>query len=70
VAKDYDYKDPANGEGRRRGVMAQDLERSEVGKVFVREGPDGLKRVDTGGLTLALVAEVARMRRDQAKRKN
>lgn len=64
VAKDYDYKDPAHGPGRRRGVMAQDLEKSDVGKAFVIEGGDGLKRVDTGGLTLALVAEVARMRRE------
>lgn len=64
VAKDYDYKDPADGPGRRRGVMAQDLEKSDVGKAFVIDGADGIKRVDTGGLTLALVAEVARMRRE------
>ncbi len=46
-AKTFDYRDPADGD-RRTGVMAQDMERTPIGRAFVSEGPDGYKRVDYG----------------------
>lgn len=44
------------------GPMAQDLERGPFGKALVRKGPDGLRRVDTGRLTLVNHAALASMR--------
>lgn len=54
----YDYKDPAkDGDGRRIGVMAQDLERGPLGSQLVRTGPDGKKVIDgPRGLSLALAS--------------
>ena len=65
----YRYRDPAEGAGERHGPMAQELERSAIGRSLVHTGPDGVKRVDTEGLTLALAGAVARMRRQMAGRK-
>jgi len=62
----YDYKDPQRHEdGRHLGVMAQDLERSQVGSRFVDEAPDGTKMVDaspekTWPVTLASLADMNR----------
>jgi len=43
----YDYIDQAkHGEGRHTGVMAQDLEKSSVGRGLVGTGPDNMKTVD------------------------
>lgn len=44
-AKNYDYKNPAHGEGRRTGIIAQDLEKSSLGKRFVENTDEG-KMVD------------------------
>jgi hypothetical protein len=44
------------------GPMAQDLERSPFGKSLVQRGPDGLRRVDTGRLTLVNHAALSSMR--------
>ena len=44
-AYDYDYKNPEDGEGRQTSVMAQDLEKSEIGKKAIIDTPEG-KRVD------------------------
>ncbi len=55
-ARSYDYKDQAHGAGRQYGLIAQDLERSEMGKAMVQEGPDGLKRVDVGRAALGSLA--------------
>jgi hypothetical protein len=53
----YDYKNPKDGQGRRIGVMAQDLERGPLGKEVVRTGPDGQKVIDgPRGLSLALAS--------------
>jgi hypothetical protein len=60
AAKRYQYKE-GTGEppGMHTGVMAQDMERSPVGREFVREGPDGMKWVDTGRMPLMLLAALA-----------
>jgi len=55
---DYRYKHPdAAGEapGRFVSPMAQELERSELGKRLVHDAPDGTKMVDTGPHTVALM---------------
>lgn len=58
-AHSYEYKDPKNGRGRRISVMAQELEKSELGKEFVFE-TEGRKRVDYGkGLGTMLAAQAA-----------
>ncbi len=52
----YKYKDQSLGSGPQYGVMAQDLERSSVGKTLVSETPIG-KVVDTRrGFTAVLAA--------------
>lgn len=62
-AKSYEYKNPeARGAapGERFGVMAQDLEKSKMGKSLVRETPQG-KMVDTVQGFGALLAAQAEM---------
>lgn len=54
----YDYRDPSQPgarEGRQHGVMAQDLEKSEIGRTLVRMGDDGYRRVDYSPATLGPV---------------
>lgn len=56
----YEYKDPAHGEGKQMGVMAQDLEQTEPGKHLVKDTPDG-KIVDysqAGGTIFASLADL------------
>lgn len=58
-AHDYKYKDEKHGKGRRVSVMAQELEKSDLGKKFVFETADG-KAVDYGkGLGTMLAAQAA-----------
>src|SRR5690606_39757811 len=62
----YRYEDPdapGAAPGLHAGPMAQDLERTPLGRSMVREGPDGTKMVDLGraGLT-ALAASSAQQR--------
>lgn len=45
--KEYDYKDKANGKGKHVSPMAQDLEKSAIGKSMVMDTPQG-KVVDYG----------------------
>lgn len=65
VAMEYDYKNPnmaGAAHGRRYGIMAQDLEKSEVGKSLVLNTPEG-KKVDTAqgfGAVLAAQSELNR----------
>lgn len=57
-AEQYHYKDPKHGEGVHVSPMAQDLEKTELGKSLVEETPEG-KRVNygkAGGLFLATAA--------------
>ena len=44
---DYDYKNPKHGIGKHTSVMAQDLEKSEIGRKAVIETPEG-KMVNYG----------------------
>lgn len=60
----YEYKDAKHGTGEKMGVMAQDLEKSEIGKTMVDTAPDGTKMVDTNKAIGALLAANA----DMAKR--
>ena len=56
----YDYKDEKFGKGEHIGILAQDLEKSELGKSMVMDTPEG-KMVDFGkgfGAVLAAVAEI------------
>lgn len=52
-------EDPSTEQG---GPMADDLEKSPFGKSIVQRGPDGLRRVDTGRLTLVNHAALSSMR--------
>lgn len=59
-AHDYKYKNEKHGKGRRVSVMAQELEKSDLGKKFVFETNDG-KAVDYGkgfGTMLAATASL------------
>lgn len=64
-AREYEYKDaslPGTAEGRRVGIMAQDLEKSTLGKTLVKQTENG-KMVDTVqgfGAVLAAQAELNR----------
>lgn len=61
---EYAYKDPSiagAAPGRHVSVMAQDLERTGIGKSAVVEGDDGVKRVDYGrlaGVQLAAIVDL------------
>lgn len=62
-AKKYEYKDtskPGTAPGERFGVIAQDLEKSEMGKSLVKDTPQG-KMVDTAQGFGALLAAQAEM---------
>lgn len=56
----YKYKDPSldgAAPGTHFGPMAQEIEKGgPVGKSLVQDGPDGVKRVDTDRMTLALAS--------------
>lgn len=58
----YNYKDEAHGEGKHTGIMAQDLEKSAIGKELVKETPDG-KHVDVKKALSAIMASQARLAR-------
>lgn len=60
MPKAYVYKDSKHGEGRRVGIMAQDLERSEAGKRVVYEATDG-KALDINKAISAALASSARL---------
>jgi len=59
-AHSYEYKNPKHGEGRFVSPMAQELEKTDVGKSAVVDTPEG-KMVNygrLGGITLAAVAMI------------
>ncbi len=58
--KSYEYKDEKYGKGRRAGIMAQDLERSEAGKQIVSETSIG-KMLDVNKALSAALASSARL---------
>ena len=51
----YDYKDKERGEGEHLGIMAQDLEKSDLGKEGIEELPSG-KHVNFAKLAGTLIA--------------
>jgi len=55
----FNYKPGMGPAGTRIGPMAQDLERNPLTQSLVTEGPDGLKRVDVGGLAALATAASA-----------
>lgn len=57
----YEYKDKEDGGGEKMGVMAQDLEKSAIGKTMVDTGADGKKRVDVNKAIGAMMAAMADM---------
>ena len=40
-AHQYNYKNDAHGKGKQVGVMAQDLEKTQLGKQMVENTPEG-----------------------------
>jgi hypothetical protein len=60
---EYDYKDEAIEDesmlGSQLGIMAQDLEESELGDKFVKEDMNGVKRVDYGKMGSTQMAALA-----------
>lgn len=66
----YEYRDPQHGEGRFAGPMAQDLERTPLGRSMVQEGPDGMKRVDgaRAGLTALAASSAQQDKLDQLEK--
>lgn len=56
----FKYKDEANGEGERVGIMAQDLEKSKMGKKLVKDSPEG-KSIDVKNALGAIMAAQARL---------
>jgi hypothetical protein len=65
----YQYRDGQGPPGEHHGPMAQELEKTKIGRGLVQTGPDGMKRVDTERLTLALAGAVARMARGKRGRR-
>lgn len=59
TAKEWTYKGDDSGE-RHAGFMAQDLEKDPLGKNFVHDGDDGIKRVDYGQMASMLLAAALR----------
>lgn len=55
-AYEYDYKDTEHGDGKQLGILAQDLEKTDYGKMLVSEDDDGNKKVDGAKLAGALAA--------------
>lgn len=58
----YDYKNPEQeGKGTRLGVMAQDLEKSSMGKDMVMEDENGNKRIDLNKVASAALASASNL---------
>lgn len=56
----YSYKNPEHGEGEQLGVMAQDLEKSRLGKESVKEASEG-KIVNYSSLLPTITAAMSQM---------
>lgn len=54
----YKYRDQKHGQGQQAGVMAQDLEKTEIGSNLVSEGPEG-KMVDYNKAGPTMMASLA-----------
>ncbi len=56
---DYEYKDPKYGEGRRISPMAQEIEKTPLGKAAISTNVEGYKIVDYGKLGGTMLASLA-----------
>lgn len=56
---DYEYKDPKYGEGRRISPMAQEIEKTPLGKAAISTNNEGYKIVDYGKLGGTMLASLA-----------
>lgn len=56
--KSFRYKDELNGQGDRTGVIAQDLEKSQLGRKSVVEDANGNKQVDVKNLLGTILASL------------
>jgi hypothetical protein len=71
-AQDYEYIDPSKpgtGKGQRHGIMAQDLEKTKIGKSLVIDTPQG-KMVDTSqgfGVVLAALSDINKRLKKEGK---
>lgn len=63
---EFEYKDESMGEGKRVGVMAQDLEKSELGKKMVQDTPEG-KAIDVANAVGTMMASQGRLHERLAK---
>jgi hypothetical protein len=61
--KSWEYKPGEGPSGTHFGPMAQDLESTELGEALVREGDDGMKRVDMDSFANLMLAAVLRSRK-------
>jgi hypothetical protein len=64
----FEYKSEVANPGEKVGVIAQDLEKTALSGV-VKEGPDGLKRIDTEELTPALLNMVIQLANEVSRLK-
>lgn len=55
----FRYKSAKDGVGRNLGVMAQDLQKTDLGSTMVSKGPDADLQVDTGKAGLAALSGLA-----------
>lgn len=61
--KTFEYRDGYGPPGRREGFLADDLERTPLGRSLVSRDPEtGMRQVDTGQLTAANTAEIKLLR--------
>jgi hypothetical protein len=58
---EFEYKNKSDGTGKKVGVMAQDLEKSKIGKTIVDEDENGDKVINTNKAIGALLAATAEM---------
>lgn len=65
----YKYKDQKHGEGQQAGVMAQDLEKTEIGSKLVTDTPEG-KMVDYGKAGPTMMASIAELNQRLKKMEN
>ena len=56
-AYQYNYKDSNHGAGKQVGVMAQDLEKTQLGKQMVEDTPEGKQINAAKGLGLAMASQ-------------
>jgi len=53
--KKYEYKNPQEGQGKFISPMAQDLEKTPVGKKMVKKRPDGMREVQHDAHSLSMI---------------